>query len=201
MAVATPAIFLDRDGTVVRNVPFNADPDKVELMPGAARALRSLWSAGYRLFLASNQSGLARGLFTERELDAVTARLEALLLAEGVRLDGIYVCPHHPDGTVLKWHGPCECRKPMPGMLLQAADEHDIDLGSSWLIGDILDDVEAGKRAGCNAVLLLNGGETEWVPGPYRVPDGVASGLYGAARIILRRLARSEQTAPWEYAV
>src|SRR5690349_10719996 len=139
------AVFLDKDGTLIEDVPFNVDPDLIRLSPHAGAALRLLQQAGHGLFVVSNQSGVARGLFAEEALLAVERRLRALLLDEGVRLDGFYYCPHHPDGSVRRYATRCMCRKPMPGMLRNAAREHGIALEESWMIGDILDDVEAGN--------------------------------------------------------
>ena len=151
-----PAVFLDRDGTIIENREYIADPDDVRLLPGSAEALRRFADAGYRLVIASNQSGIARGLFDEAALDAVHARLEELLADEGATLDGAYYCPYldGPEATVKKYRRDSELRKPKPGMLLQAARELNIDLRRSWMIGDSPADVEAGARAGCQTVLL-----------------------------------------------
>lgn len=184
MAVATPAVFLDKDGTLVRDVPFNDDADLVELLPGVVGGLRRLAEAGYLLVVVTNQSGLARGLMDEGRLADALSRMERLLEMGGVRLDGVYVCPHHPAGTVPRLATTCACRKPLPGMLFRAATEHGIDLRRSWLIGDILDDIEAGNRAGCRTV-LLSGAETEWRNGPFRTPDVIVAGFARAARTVL----------------
>jgi D-glycero-D-manno-heptose 1,7-bisphosphate phosphatase len=181
------AIFLDKDGTLIENVPYNVDPDRVRLLPGAEEALRSLHASGFLLIVVSNQSGVARGYFGEEALGPVHLRLRALLARAGVPLAGFYYCPHHPDGRVPCYSVSCDCRKPQPGMLLRAAREHGIDLSRSWLIGDILDDVEAGRRAGCAALLLDNGGETEWRCGPKRRPTRIAKDLSEAARLIAGR--------------
>lgn len=179
------AVFLDKDGTLIENVPYNVDPARIRLGPGASAGLPLLHRAGYRLFVVSNQSGVARGYFAEAALREVERRLRTLLAALGVPLDGFYYCPHHPDGLVPSYARACACRKPAPGLLLRAADEHGLDLERSWLIGDILDDVEAGRQAGCRTVLLLNGHETEWRAGPERRPDFVVGDLATAARLIL----------------
>jgi D,D-heptose 1,7-bisphosphate phosphatase len=139
---------------------------------------------GYELFVVSNQAGVARGLFTEASLQPVQRRLGELLAQYGVTLQGFYYCPHSPDGAISRYAIDCSCRKPMPGMLQRAADEHGIDLPRSWMIGDILHDVEAGRRAGCNTVLIDNGNETEWEMGPQRTPHLTAANLYAAARMI-----------------
>lgn len=181
----SPAVFLDKDGTLVHDVPYNADPTKVRLRHDAGSALASLQRRGYRLVLVSNQPGLARGMFLETALDRIWAAMADALSPYGVVLDGIYYCPHHPDGTVPELTRPCDCRKPAPGLLLRAAEELDLDLSRSWLIGDILDDIEAGRRAGCRTILLDVGSETEWRSGSYRQPDRVAASLTEAAAEII----------------
>src|SRR5690348_10854912 len=183
------AVFLDKDGTLIEDVPYNVDPARVCLAPGAIEGLRSLGGAGFRLIVVSNQSGVAHGLFAEAALAGVEARLRELLAAGGVSLDGFYYCPHHPGGSVAAYAVACDCRKPLPGLLRQAAREHGIDLAASWLVGDILNDVEAGRRAGCRTVLLDNGHETEWVMSDLRKPDHTAPDLPAAARAILASTA------------
>ncbi|QEH34775.1 D-glycero-beta-D-manno-heptose-1,7-bisphosphate 7-phosphatase [Aquisphaera giovannonii] len=178
------AAFLDKDGTLVVDVPYNVDPDQIRLAPGAAEGLVLLRDAGFRLIVISNQSGVARGLFAEAAIAAVRGRLGELLGEIGVALDGFYYCPHHPQGVVPEYAVACECRKPQPGMILAAARDHAIDLGRSWFLGDILDDVEAGRRAGCRTALIANGNETEWERSPLRWPDVVARDLAEAARLI-----------------
>ena len=166
---------MDKDGTLVKDVPYNVDPDRIRLTPGADEALAELHRAGFLLVVVSNQSGVARGLFPEAALAGVWKRLSDLLAP--VPLAGWYHCPHGPaDG--------CDCRKPKPGMLTRAAAELGIDLGRSWMVGDILNDVEAGLRAGCRAVLIDNGNETEWVRGPEREPHFRVRTLPEAARVI-----------------
>src|SRR6185437_10611233 len=162
------AVFLDKDGTLIDDVPDNVDPALVRLAPGAAEGLPLLRAAGLRLVVVSNQSGVARGLFPESALEGVEARLRELLEGVGVSLDAFLYCPHHPGGVVPRYAVACDCRKPAPGMVVRASRELGIDPSRSWLVGDILDDVEAGNRAGCGTVLIDNGNETEWVTGPYR---------------------------------
>src|SRR4051794_10145376 len=141
------AIFLDKDGTLIEDVPYNVDPARIRLAPGAAEGLPRLHAAGFRLIVISNQSGVARGLFAEEALGGVRDRLRELLADVGVPLDGFYYCPHHPEGVVPEYALACACRKPEPGMILDSAREHGIEPGQSWFVGDILDDVEAGRRA------------------------------------------------------
>jgi D-glycero-D-manno-heptose 1,7-bisphosphate phosphatase len=140
-------VFLDRDGTVINDRGYLADPSGVELVDGAAPALRSLHDGGVLLVLVSNQSGIARGLIRREDHARVHARLEQVLSAEGVVLDAYYYCEHGPDDD-------CECRKPRPGMLRTAAREHGIDLAASFMVGDKRSDVAAGHAAGCTSVLF-----------------------------------------------
>jgi histidinol-phosphate phosphatase family protein len=180
-----PAVFLDKDGTLIEDVPYNIDPQKIRLSPGAEQGLSALHEAGYPIVVVSNQSGVARGLFPESALEEVENTLRRLLAAIDVPLAGFFYCPHHPDGRVGEHAVACKCRKPAPGMLVQAAAELGIDLDRSWMIGDILDDVEAGRKAGCRTILLDNGHETQWHPGRYRLPHYVVSNLAEAARLIV----------------
>ncbi|MFC7897766.1 D-glycero-alpha-D-manno-heptose-1,7-bisphosphate 7-phosphatase [Streptomyces sp. NPDC057381] len=149
-----PAVFLDRDGTVTEPRHYPSRPADLVLAPDVGPALRRLQRQGRSLVLVTNQSGLARGLFSLRALDAMHQHLRALLTAHGVRIDGIYVCPHHPDGTIDGLSFRCACRKPSAGLLLRAAEELDIDLASSWMVGDFASDVEAGRRAGCRTAWI-----------------------------------------------
>jgi D-glycero-D-manno-heptose 1,7-bisphosphate phosphatase len=180
-----PIVFLDKDGTLVEDVPYNADPRLVRLAQGAAEGVAALRAAGFRLAVVSNQSGVAKGYFPESALAAVWERLAVLLAEAGVALDGVYWCPHHPAGVMPAYALVCDCRKPAPGLLLRAARELGADVRGCWMVGDILDDIEAGRRAGCRTVLIDNGHETEWRRGPLRVPHHTAPDLAAAARLIL----------------
>jgi histidinol-phosphate phosphatase family protein len=177
-----PAVFIDKDGTLVKDVPYNVDPALVVLTPGAGPALRALRDAGFALVLVSNQSGIATGRFPASALRAVEDRLAELLAPHGVSLDAAYYCPHAPgpDGRPA-----CPCRKPAPGLFFQAARERHLHLRRSWMIGDILNDVEAGRAAGCRTILLDNGGETEWKISPGRLPHFTARTMVEAAKTIL----------------
>lgn len=180
------AVFLDKDGTLVHDVPYNVDPTRMQLREDAGAALRALQDAGYALVVISNQAGVALGRFDEAALAPVWQRIADDLATAGVGLAGTYYCPHHPAG-----HGAyaiaCDCRKPGAGLLQRAAERHGLDLPASWMIGDILDDVEAGHRAGCRSVLLDVNSETEWRRGPLRTPDYIARDLTTAARHIVER--------------
>lgn len=179
------AIFLDKDGTLVEDVPYNCDVRLIRLMPGASDGLRRLQAAGYALIVVSNQPGVAHGFFSTEALRPVETMLGALLADERIRLDGFYYCPHHPEGCVAAYATVCDCRKPSPGLLIQAASDYAIELRTSWMVGDILHDVEAGRRAGCRTILIDNGHETEWDLSAHRCPDATATDLASAADIIL----------------
>lgn len=177
------AVFVDKDGTLVHDVPYNVDPQRIALRHDAGTALRALQDVGYALILVSNQAGVALGRFPETALEPVWETITEQLAAHGVTLTATYYCPHHPDGQG-EYARACECRKPAAGMLTRAAADHGLDLATSWMIGDILDDVEAGHRAGCRAALLDVASETEWRLTPVRVPDLIAADLTSASRHI-----------------
>jgi D-glycero-D-manno-heptose 1,7-bisphosphate phosphatase len=187
------AVFLDKDGTLIEDIPYNVDPQKIRLAPGAVEGLSTLHENGYALIVVSNQSGVARGLFPERALRDVERSLRRQLAAFGVPLAAFYYCPHHPQGRVNGYAVACRCRKPAPGMLRRAAADHGIDLAESWMIGDILDDIEAGRRAGCRTVLIDNGNETEWRRGRRRCPHYRAADLAEAARGILNAAMKNQE--------
>ncbi len=178
------AVFIDKDGTLIDDVPHNADPDRIRLSDGAGEALHALRAQGFLLIVVSNQPGIARGLIPEAAMADVRRRIDELLAPHGVQLDGFYYCPHWPHGRLSCLAFACGCRKPRPGLLLAAAAEHGIDAGRSWMVGDILDDVEAGRRAGCRTLLIDNGNETEWLLGPMRRPHRLARDLRHAARLV-----------------
>lgn len=141
------AVFLDRDGTLIKDTGYLADPAEVELTAGAGEALSALRDAGFRLALVSNQSGIGRGYFTWEEAEAVHARFAAELARHGIGLDDVRYCPHLPDAG-------CSCRKPAPGALIDSADSLDVDLAESFMVGDSITDVQAGRAAGCRTVVV-----------------------------------------------
>ncbi len=157
------AVFLDRDGTLVDELGFLCRASDVRLVPGAAEGVRLFNQAGWRAVVVTNQSGIARGLLDERVLAEVHARMQALLAREGAQLDAILHCPHHPAEGAPPLRCICACRKPAPGLLLEAAQRFALELGASWIVGDSLRDLEAGRRAGlAGGVLVLTGkGQTE----------------------------------------
>ena len=178
------AVFVDKDGTLLHDVPYNVDPAQVVFMPNAIEGLRELCDAGFEIIIVSNQSGIARGYFEVDALLELVRHIRRELAHAGIPLLDFYFCPHYLDGPVRTFAVECDCRKPGPGLLLRAADEHGIDLEASFMVGDILDDVEAGHRAGCRSMLIGSGGETEWYITPDRMPDYFAPDLLEAARVI-----------------
>ena len=178
------AVFIDKDGTLIRDIPFNVDPELISLEQGAGEGLKQLSESGYLLIVVSNQSGVALGYFREQDLAAVDSRIQDLLTPYKVQIDAFYYCPHSMAGIIKEYAIACDCRKPGAGLLLQAAKDFDIDLQGSWMIGDILHDVEAGRRAGCRTVLVNNGHETEWEVTGWRKPDHIAAHIAEAAGII-----------------
>jgi D-glycero-D-manno-heptose 1,7-bisphosphate phosphatase len=179
------AVFLDKDGTLLEDVPFNVDPRRMKLAEGAPAALGALAETGLPLFVVSNQSGVARGLFEARALEAVERRLREMFAECGAHMEGFYYCPHHPLAAIQSYAVLCCCRKPEPGMIFRAAAEHGIDPANSWMVGDILDDIEAGRRAGCTTILVDNGNETEWQLSSRRLPHHRVARLDEAARLIV----------------
>ena len=182
------AVLLDKDGTLLDDVPYNVDPGRMRLARGAAAALRDLGSLGVPLVVVTNQPGVAHGYHAEADLVPVRERLAAMFAEHGATLAGFYYCPHHPQGTVPAYMRACLCRKPMPGLLVQAASALRFALGRSWMVGDILNDVEAGRRAGCGTVLVDCGNETEWQLSPARLAHYVVPTLDAAARIVAARM-------------
>lgn len=177
------AIFLDRDGTLVYPRHYPSRPEDLVLYDGVGSRLARLQNTGFRLVVVTNQSGLARGLFDEVALSRMHVYLTQQLARDGVWVDAIYHCPHHPDGIVHELAIRCDCRKPAPGMVLRAAAELGLDPACSWFVGDILDDVEAGHRAGCRTVLVDLGTEPE-PQDDVRRPDYVARDTVHALDLI-----------------
>ena len=146
------AVFLDRDGTIVEDTGFLHEPGKVKLLPGAAGAIKRLNDHGYLVVIVTNQSGIARGLYTVADYSAVQRRLVEILESHGARIDGAYYCPHHPLFT-----GPCDCRKPGIRLYQDAQQALDVDFSSSWWIGDRLADVEPARKLGGHGILVATG--------------------------------------------
>jgi D,D-heptose 1,7-bisphosphate phosphatase len=152
-----PAVFVDRDGTINEEAGYLDRMEKLRLIPGAAEAIRLINASGMKAVVVTNQSGIARGFFTESILAEIHMRLGEMLRAEGASLDGIYFCPHHPTEGRGDYLRACACRKPEPGLLLRATAELGLDPDRSYMVGDTLKDIEAGTRAGARGVLVRTG--------------------------------------------
>lgn len=188
--MANKAVFLDRDQTIIEDTGYLSDPAGIKLLPGVESAIKSLSSAGYKIVVVTNQSGVARGLLTEETLDRIHDELRRQLAEKDAYLDAIYYCPFHPEATIEAYAVDSELRKPKPGMLLKAAAEMEIDLADSWMVGDSARDVEAGQRASCRTIRVRTlradthkqgEQEDEGVQADFTVRN-----LVDAARIILR---------------
>ncbi|MBU5636390.1 D-glycero-beta-D-manno-heptose 1,7-bisphosphate 7-phosphatase [Geomonas sp. Red69] len=164
------AVFLDRDGTINQEVQYLSRVEDFRLIPGVPYALQRLKDAGFLLVVVTNQSGVGRGLYDEAALQAIHDRMHEELGDFGITIDACYFCPHHPEHGVGDYRVECNCRKPLPGMLEQAALDFDIDLSRSYMVGDKLGDIEAGLNAGCTSLMVLTGyGAAESA----RLPKGV----------------------------
>lgn len=184
-----PAVFLDRDGTVNIEAGYIHELENLNLIPGAAEAIRSLNQHKIPVVLVTNQSGPARGYYPESWVHQLHERLVQLLAAEGAHLDKIYYCPHLPDGSVAAYSGPCACRKPEPGMLLTAAQELELDLSRSFMIGDKATDVEVGQRVGAKTILLTSGYGQQVLDGTYQhpvTPDHICDTLLEAWQDVMQ---------------
>lgn len=179
------AAFIDRDGVLNEERAFVHKIEDFVLLPGAVQALRALQAAGYRTVVVTNQSGIARGLYTEADYQRLTAQVRERLQAEGVRLDAIEYCPHLPDAPLPEYRRVCECRKPAPGMLLRAIRALDIDPTASFLIGDRLSDVQAGRAAGVGRCFLARTGYA-LSPEAIAAADAVYEDLLACVQDVLR---------------
>ena len=185
MKARNRAVFIDRDNTLCRDVPYCSRPEDIELLPTAAKGIRLLNEHGFKVVVITNQSGIARGYFTEETLSRIHQKMQNDLAEQGAFVDAIYYCPHHPDDN-------CECRKPKPTMILQAARDLNIDLRQSYSIGDSDMDVDAGKRAGCSTIRINSGLEGA---AKESFADFVCSDLHAGVRWIIAqtRIPRSRK--------
>ena len=188
------AVFLDRDGTICEEVAYLSSPEQIRLIPGAGEAIRLLNERGIKTVVVTNQSGIARGLFSEERLVEIHQELFRQLRVDGAFLDAIYSCPHHPTEGKDPYCRPCECRKPASGLILRAASELGIDLKRSYCVGDRHADLECGRRVGTKGVLVLTGYGSEEKSGvghdSGRTPSSVVPDLREAVQWILKDLGR-----------
>jgi D-glycero-D-manno-heptose 1,7-bisphosphate phosphatase len=187
------AVFLDRDGTLIEDIPYLDRIDRVELYPWTIDAVRLLNRTGLRVVVTTNQSGVARGYFTEANVEAVHQRISSLLAEGGAHIDAYYYCPHHPEGTVDGYRQACQCRKPGPGLVERAARELGVEPSRSFVVGDRWLDIRLARAVGARAVLVRTGyGQSEEAqPEPGVAADGVADNLMDATSWILRNLPSS----------
>ncbi len=181
------AVFLDRDGTLIQEVGYLDRIDGIDIFPFSVDAVRLLNRAGFAVVVATNQSGVARGLFDEAFVGAVHDRLSRSFAAGGARIDAFYHCPHHPEASVAAYRLACDCRKPQPGLFRQAARDLDLDLVRSFVVGDRANDVDAGRTIGAASVLVLTGYGALAVEKTRAAASAVASNLAGAVSWILRQ--------------
>lgn len=183
--MSSKALFLDRDGTINYDPGYLGDPEKVKLIEGAGEALARLQQGyNYRLIVVSNQSGVARGMISTADVEAVNKRIASLLKADGAEIDRFYYCPHHPDYSSAE---ESICRKPSPAMILQAVQDYDIDVEQSFMIGDSDKDVLCGMNAGVKTVLVLTGNGREAFSVLHKqnkLPNFVAENLVDASKAI-----------------
>jgi D-glycero-D-manno-heptose 1,7-bisphosphate phosphatase len=184
------AVFLDRDGTVVEDVGYLTDLSQLKLLPAAVEGIRLLQDQ-FLIVIVTNQAAVARGLLDEEELLSIHQELAKALQRRGALLDAVYACPHDAGLGGPPYNDQCYCRKPQPGMLLQARDDFGIQLGLSFMVGDKGSDILAGQRAGVAATVLIRSYQTESSLTPDVVPDYVTDNLYNAARLILDHQARN----------
>lgn len=173
------AVFIDRDGTIARDVPYCRRPEDFEMFAGVPEAIRELNKRGFKVVVITNQSGVARGYFTEETLGRIHEKMLDDLKRVGARIDGIYYCPHHPDDH-------CDCRKPATELFKRAARELRIDFSRSYMVGDMAQDVEAGRAIGCSTVFVTNGGNSPAPSGVFS-PDAIAGTFSEAVRWILAK--------------
>ena len=185
----TPAVFLDRDGTLIEESGYLDRLDRLAIYPYTVDAVRLFNRAGFAVIVISNQSGIGRGLVRESFVAEAHAHISAYLKAGGASLDAFYYCPHHPDATLAAFRQRCECRKPAAGMLTTAAAEHGLDLTRSFVVGDRWDDVGAARAAGAKGVLVRTGygRQAEAAPRPHLQANRIVDNLAAAAAWILRQ--------------
>lgn len=178
------AVFLDKDGTLVRDIPYNVDIKKIKFYNDIAEGLMIFTKHDYKLVVVTNQPGPAFGCYTIGDIKSNRDFIKDYLKRRRINLAGYYYCPHHKKGVIKKYSSNCSCHKPNPGLIKKAGEKLKLDLSSSWMIGDILNDIEAGNKAGCRTVLVDKGNETEWEINSSRIPDAIVENFLQAALYI-----------------
>ena len=174
--MANRAVFIDRDGTIAENVGYCRSPEDFKLFPTMVKAIKLLKQHAFKVIVITNQSGIARGYLTEETLAQIHQKMKEELAKESAHVDAIYYCPHHPDDN-------CECRKPKPKLVLQAAKDHDLDLKRSFVVGDQHKDIELGKAVGCRTILIKTTPSTD---DDIVKPDAVVTDLSKVAQAIIK---------------
>lgn len=187
------AVFLDRDGVITQDPPHYAHKlSQLALIPRSADAIRLLNENEFKVIVVSNQSGIARGYYREEDAVLFNQAMKEMLGNNSARIDAIYYCPHHPEAKIDKYRIDCNCRKPKPGMLKRAEEELDIDSKQSFMVGDKLSDIEAGKRGGCKTIMVRTGHGIEELKSNEISCDYIANDLYDAVERILYLSYRQE---------
>jgi len=185
------AVFLDRDGTLIKERDFISSTRQVKFIKGITTPLKQLRQAGYKLVIITNQSGVARGIFSETTLRRINQYIRDKLRKDGIIISRIYYCPHHPDGIIAKYRRKCDCRKPAPGMLHRARRELGVNLKKSWVIGDDRRDIICGKKVGAKTILVLTGKGRKTrrtlKPDEHRMIDFIAPDINAASEWILTK--------------
>ena len=183
------AVFIDRDGTISEEVGYLNHVDRLKLIKFTSRAIKLLNKKGLKTVVVTNQAGVARGYFSEELIHETHEKLKKLLSKSGAYLDGIYYCPHHPEGKSKRYRKNCNCRKPNPGMIKRASDELNIDISSSYVVGDKISDISLAHNVKAKGILVLTGfgkGELEYYKNNGSKPDYVADDLYDAVKWIIK---------------
>lgn len=180
------AVFLDRDGTIIEDIGYLDDCNKIKFLPRVSEAIKLLNKNGFKVIITTNQSGVARGYFTEETVREMNRYIQEFLAKQGAIIDKTYYCPHYVEGTIAEYRKECRCRKPNPGMIEEAAREFGIDLKGSFVIGDKTTDVEAGHRAMCRAILLADKKSLDRQEEVVLTPDYTAGSLYEAAEWVVQ---------------
>jgi len=180
------AVFLDRDGTIIEDIGYLDECSKIRFLPRVSEAIKLLNENGFKVMVTTNQSGVARGYFTEETVREINRYIQESLAKQGALIDKTYYCPHHIEGIIKGYSKECHCRKPNPGMIEEAVREFGIDLENSFVIGDKISDIEAGHRAGCKTILLAGEDPLNNEKEIASMPDYIAADLYEAVSWLVK---------------